>query len=174
MPRTTRSARSSRTVTTSSWRGRTGRASSPGPAGGARQPADDPFTSVLVGFAHELRGAGLRVGTGDVLTYFAAMTPLDPTDLVDLYWAGRATLLSGHEGEGVYDRVFRWYFLGEDAPARSQLMLSAQSVAEAEAALVMPAVVPGPEEDEERPALGWMASGVDALKNRSFTACTPD
>jgi hypothetical protein len=142
--------------------------------GDGRGPGDDPFTGVLVGFAHELRAAGLRVGTGDVLTYFAAMTPLDPTDLVDLYWAGRATLLSGHEDEGVYDQVFRRYFLGDNAPARSQLMLSVQSVAEAEAALVMPGTEPGPEEDEERPALGWMASGVDALKNRSFTACTPD
>ena len=53
-------------------------------------------------------------------------------------------------------------------------MLSAQSVAEAEAALVMPGTEPGPEEDEERPVLGWMASDVDALKHRSFTACTPD
>ena len=79
---------------------------------------------MLVGFARELRGAGLTVGTGDVLTYFAAMTPLDPTDLVDLYWAGRATLLSRHEDEGVYDRVFRRYFLGEDAPAAGQLMLT--------------------------------------------------
>ena len=40
----------------------------------------DPFTSVLVGFAAELRAAGLTAGTGDVLTYFAAMTPLDPTE----------------------------------------------------------------------------------------------
>ena len=136
--------------------------------------ATDPFTSVLVGFAHELRAVGLTVGTGDVLSYFAAMTPLDPTDLVDLYWAGRATLVSRHADESVYDQVFRRYFLGEDAPARSQLLLKAQSVAEAEAALVMPAIEPGPEEDEERPVLGWMASDVDALKHRSFTACTPD
>ncbi len=137
----------------------------------------DPFTSVLVGFAHELRGAGLMVGTGDVLTYFAAMTPLDPTDLIDLYWAGRATLVSRHSDDGVYDQVFRRYFLGEDGPAASLLMLDADSVAEAEATLVMPGTEPGPEEDEadqERPVLGWMASGVDALKHRSFTACTPD
>ena len=53
-------------------------------------------------------------------------------------------------------------------------MLTAESVAEAEAALVMPGTEPGPEEDEERPVLGWMASDVDALKHRSFTACTPD
>ena len=138
-----------------------------------RQPGDAPLTGVLVGFARELRSAGLTVGTGDVLTYFAAMTPLDPTDLVDLYWAGRAALLSRHEDQGVYDRVFRTYFLGADAAARSKLLLTAQSVAEAEAALVMPGTEPGPEEDEERPVLGWMASGVDALKHRSFTACTP-
>jgi len=59
------------------------------PANADPEPSD-PFSSVLVGFARELRGAGLTVGSGDVLTYFAAMTPLDPTDLVDLYWAGRA------------------------------------------------------------------------------------
>jgi uncharacterized protein with von Willebrand factor type A (vWA) domain len=144
------------------------------PEGDDRQPGDDPFTRVLAGFARELRAAGLTVGTGDVLTYFAAMTPLDPTDLVDLYWAGRAALLGRHEDQGVYDRVFSAYFLGEDAPARSQLLLTARSVAEAEAALVMPGTEPGPEEDEERPALGWMASGADALKHRSFAACTPD
>jgi uncharacterized protein with von Willebrand factor type A (vWA) domain len=138
-----------------------------------RQPGDGPLTGVLVGFARELRSAGLTVGTGDVLTYFAAMTPLDPTDLVDLYWAGRAALLSRHEDQRVSDRVVRTYFLGADAAARSQLLLTAQSVAEAEAALVMPGTEPGPEEDEERPVLGWMASGVDALKHRSFTACTP-
>ena len=144
------------------------------PEGDDRQPGGDPFTRVLAGFARELRAAGLTVGTGDVLTYFAAMTPLDPTDLVDLYWAGRAALLGRHEDQGVYDRVFGAYFLGEDAPARSQLLLTARSVAEAEATLVMPGTEPGPEEDEERPALGWMASGADALKHRSFSACTPD
>ena len=135
----------------------------------------DPFTSVLVGFAHELRAAGLRIGSGDVLTYFAAMTPLDPTDLLDLYWAGRATLVGRHCDDGVYDQVFRRYFLGQDAPAAGQLPLDAESVAEAEATLVMPGAEPEEaREDEERPVLGWMASGVDALKHRSFTACTPD
>jgi len=146
------------------------------PDAGVRHGAD-PFTSVLVGFAHELRAAGLMIGTGDVLTYFAAMTPLDPTDLLDLYWAGRATLVSRHEDSRVYDQVFRRYFLDEDAPAAGQLPLDPESVAEAEASLVMPGTEPGPDddtEDQERPVLGWMASGVDALKHRSFTACTPD
>ena len=134
----------------------------------------DPFSGVLVGFAHELRGAGLTVGSGDVLTYFAAMTPLDPTDLVDLYWAGRATLVSRHEDDGVYHQVFRRYFLDEDGPGRGELKFSVEAAAEVEAALVMPGTEPGPEDDGQRPVLGWMASDVDALKHRSFTACTPD
>ena len=75
--------------------------------------SSDPFTSVLVGFAHELRVAGLTIGTGDVLAYFAAMTPLDPTDLIDLYWGGRAPLVSRHEDDSVYDQVFRRYFLDD-------------------------------------------------------------
>ncbi len=136
-------------------------------------PTLAPFTGVLVGFARELRAAGLVVGTGDVLAYCSAMTPLDPSDLVDLYWAGRATLVSRKEDIAAYDRVFRRFFLAEGAPAVSQLLLPAQAVAEAEAALVMPGVEPGPSADEEKPVLGWMASDVDALKHRSFPACTP-
>ena len=135
----------------------------------------DPFTSVLIGFARVLRSAGIKVGTDDVLTYFKSMTPLDPTDLVDLYWAGKTTLLSRHEDMPTYDLTFKKYFLDEDAPAKSQLMLRPQSVAEAEAALVMPSTEPdSAENDEEPPVLGWMASNVDALKHRSFTACTPE
>ena len=138
------------------------------PEADSRHQADDPFTSVLVGFAHELRTAGLTVGTGDVLTYFAAMTPLDPTDLVDLYWGGRTTLLTRHADQAVYDRVFRRYFLGEDAPARTQLMLSPQSVAEAEAALVMPGTEPGPEEDNEGPpSAGWRLTWTRSSTGRS-------
>ena len=137
-------------------------------------PDRAPFAGVLVGFARELRNAGLTVGTGDVLTYCSAATQLDPSDLVDLYWAGRVTLVSRKEDIATYDLVFRRFFLDEGAPAASLLMLRASAVAEAEAALVMPGTEPGPEEDEEQPVLGWMASNVDALKHRSFATCTPE
>ena len=57
-------------------------------------PDDAPVVGVLVDFARELRAAGLAVGSGEILTYCAAMSSLDPTDLLDLYWAGRATLVT--------------------------------------------------------------------------------
>ena len=132
-----------------------------------------PFAALLVDFSRELRAAGLTVGTGDVMTYCSAMLPLDPTDLIDLYWAGRTSLVSRRDDIAVYDRVFRQYFLAEGAPAAALLTLRASAAAEAEAALVMPATEPGEQEDEEKPVLGWMASDVDALKHRSFAACTP-
>ena len=136
-------------------------------------PADSPFAPVLVGFARELRTAGITVGTGDVLTYCSAMSPLDPSDLVDLYWAGRTTLVSRRDDIPVYDEVFHRYFLAQGAPAAALLTLRTTAAAEVEAAMVMPGTEPGPREDEERPVLGWMASDVDALKHRSFAACTP-
>jgi uncharacterized protein len=135
----------------------------------------DAFTGVLVGFGDELRRAGVAVGTGDVLTYFAAMATLDPSDLADLYWGGRATLVSRHADLPVYDAAFRRYFLGADAPEETRLLLRAQTAAEAEAALVMPSTDPDEDRrDEEKPSLGWLASNADVLRHRSFAACTPE
>ena len=128
---------------------------------------------VMVGFARALRSAGITVGTGDMLTYISAMSPLDPSDLVDLYWAGRTTLVSRRDDIPVYDEVFRRYFLAEGAPPAALVTLRASAAAEVDAAMVMPGTEPGPEKDEEQPVLGWMASDVDALKHRSFAACTP-
>jgi uncharacterized protein len=138
-------------------------------------PDGAPFAEVLVGFASELRGAGLRVGTGDVLTYCSATATLDPADLLDVYWAGRATLVSRPDDIPGYDETFRRYFLAETGPAAGLLALRASAATEADAAaFVLPATDPaGADKDEEPAVLGWMASDVDALKHRSFAACTP-
>ena len=82
---------------------------------------------VLVGFARALREAGLPVGSGDALTYCRAMTALDPSDLVDLYWAGHSALLKRHEDKPRYDEVFRRYFLAADGPAAELLQLTAEN-----------------------------------------------
>jgi uncharacterized protein with von Willebrand factor type A (vWA) domain len=133
-----------------------------------------PFAGVLVGFARELRAAGVTVGTGDVLAYCSAMRPLDPSDLADLYWAGRVTLISRREDISPYDEAFRRFFLNEGSPEPTPLLLRATAAADAQPPLVMPGTEPGPEQDAEQPVLGWMASDVEALKHRSFAACTPE
>ncbi len=72
------------------------------------------FTGVLARFAGELRAAGLAVGTGDVVVFCSALSLLDPADLVDLHWAGRATLVSRHGDIPRYEEVFRRFFMGEE------------------------------------------------------------
>jgi hypothetical protein len=134
-----------------------------------------PFVSVLVGFADALRRAGLAVGTGDLLTYCAATARLDPADLIDLYWAGRTTLVVRKDDIPEYDRVFRAYFLAGGDPARELLMVNAQVTAEAEGAVLdVPATEDCENGDDEEARLGWMASDAEILKRKSFAACTPD
>ncbi|MGD0239218.1 MAG: VWA domain-containing protein [Streptosporangiaceae bacterium] len=134
---------------------------------------DDRFTGLLVRFAGELRAAGLAVGSGDVLVYCSALSTLDPSDLVDLYWAGRTTLVSKHDDISRYDEVFRRFFLGEDSPD-PELTLMLRASAEAQGALAIPSTEPGDPDSEDEAVLGWMASDVEALRSKSFAVCTPE
>jgi len=132
------------------------------------------FVTVLVEFGRALRSKGLAVGSGDIMTYCAAMTPLDPTDLVDLYWAGRTTMIVRREDVVVYDEVFRSFFLASDSPVQQLLKVKAQSAAEAEVPFEVPATEPSGKEQEEEALLGLMASNVETLKHRSFGECTDE
>jgi uncharacterized protein with von Willebrand factor type A (vWA) domain len=134
-----------------------------------------PLVSVLVAFAGELRGAGLAVGSGDVLTHCAAMASLDPTDLLDLYWAGRTTLVTRREHIPVYDRVFRRFFLDAADDLPEPLRHTIRSVAETRSVLQVPATEPGPDgRDEQQAHLGLVGSHAEVLRNKSFGACTPE
>src|SRR5213595_1746300 len=145
----------------------------PSRARGAPAPRPDPFTGLLVRFAGELREAGLAVGSGDVLVYCSALARLDPSDLVDLYWAGRSTLVSRRDDIARYDEVFRRFFLGGEGPD-PDLTLMLRASAQAQGALAIPSTEPGDSGEEDDAVLGWMASDVEALKHKSFGACTPE
>lgn len=132
------------------------------------------FVTVLVDFGRALRSKGLAVGSGDILTYCAAMAPLDPTDLVDLYWAGRTTMIVRRDDMPVYDEVFRSYFLASDSPVQKMLKVKAQANAEAETVFEVPATEPSGKEQEEETLLGLMASNIETLKHRSFGECTDE
>lgn len=135
----------------------------------------EPFARLLVEFGQELRRAGMSVGTGDVLTYCAAVAELDPTDLLDLYWGGRASLVSRREDLAVYDRVFRRFFLDASDTLPEPLQLRMPSAAQEFAVLTVPATEPGQDgHDEQEARLGLVASAAAGLKNKSFSTCTPD
>jgi uncharacterized protein len=138
-------------------------------------PERAPLVTVMVNFSRDLRAAGLAVGSGDLLSYCAATGSLDPSDLLDLYWAGRVTLVTRRDDIPVYDEVFRRFFLGGADPLREMLTLRAQVTAEAQAVLEVPATDPdGDGRQDLEATLGLTASDAEALRHKSFAACTPE
>jgi uncharacterized protein len=130
---------------------------------------------MLVGFTTELRRAGIPVGSGDVLTYCAAATVVDVTDLVDLYWAGRCTLVTRRDQVPTYHRTFLSYFLGEPGEAPGATPFSAAARAEALATLeIAETERRGEEQQEQEAELGYAASRASTVKAKSFAACTPE
>ena len=137
-------------------------------------PASSPLAGLLTGFGRELRSAGLAVGSGDIVACCAALAALDPTDLVDLYWAGRTTMVSKRDDIAVYDEVFRRFFLGAASPAAGLIRVTPKAVAQVQGVLTVPAAEPGPPGRSEQALLGLMASDAQTLRRKSFAQCTPD
>jgi uncharacterized protein with von Willebrand factor type A (vWA) domain len=129
---------------------------------------------MLVTFGNELRAAGLAAGSGEVITCAAALSALDLTDIRDLYWSGRTTMVNRRDQIAVYDRVFRHFFLGE-AETFPEPVKAAIKAAHAQAVLEIPAAEAAPEGHGNQEArLGFMASDVEIWRSKSFAACTPD
>ena len=64
----------------------------------------------LVRLGRELRGRGLPVGTGRILTFIDGVGALGLTDRASLYWAGRTTLVGNRADLDTYDDAFdAWY-----------------------------------------------------------------
>jgi uncharacterized protein with von Willebrand factor type A (vWA) domain len=141
-----------------------------------RENTNDPsgIFDVLVGFGRALRAESVAVGSGQVLTFCTAAARLDPTDLTDLYWAGRACLVTRHVDVAVYDRVFKAYFLGEGGLVHDLMRHKAQLSPEAASILE---ILPGDDTGDEKPEeehVGLMASAVETLRHKRFEDCTPE
>lgn len=135
---------------------------------------DHGLVSVLVGFGRTLREQGLAVGSGDVQTYCEAMTDLDPTDLVDLYWAGRTCLVTRKGDIPAYDEAFREYFLSEDSPLEDLFEIKAETDPEGTSPMELPPLEEPGEEQEQEGLFGFEASHVESLKHKSFSECTQE
>jgi uncharacterized protein with von Willebrand factor type A (vWA) domain len=119
----------------------------------------------LAAFGRALRAEGLPVGTGRIQSFCRAV---EEAGARDLYWAGRATLVSRRDDIPVYDRVFRACFGGEAAEPTPAVRRVAVPVPAAQA----PgggATSPG----DGEPALA-LASPVELLKRKSFARCSAD
>lgn len=133
------------------------------------------YIESLTGFGDALRRAGVPVGSGEMMTFCDAVTILDPSDLVDVFWAGRTTLVARKLHLPVYDRVFREWFLG-DRPESSETRRMVRKLALVrEIDVDIPAAEPPePGDDEQGTQMGLMASQVEIWRHKSFAACTPE
>lgn len=64
----------------------------------------------LIGFGRELRRRGLPVGTGRIVTFCRAAAVLGTIHRDELYWAGRASLVSRPEDTEAFDAAFEDWF----------------------------------------------------------------
>ena len=137
----------------------------------------DAYVAMLVDFTGELRdGRGSTVGSGDVLTYCAVATVVDPTDLVDLYWAGRCTLVTGASRCRRTTAPSCAYFLDEPGTVTPEHRRSRRSPGRGAGRRSRS---PRPSSTarsrtSSRPSSGYAAAKASTVQTKSFAACTPE
>lgn len=134
------------------------------------------FDALLVDFGHALRAAGLPVGTDDILTFCAGAASLDVTDVMDVYWTGRTTLVRRRDHVPIYNAVFRRFFLEIDPATDDERKRTMRSSATAGATLEIPNTeegLPG-EISPEEAKLGYLASTSEVYRHKAFSDCSDD
>ena len=140
----------------------------------------EPFGS-LIRFAQHLRTHGFPLGSGRIVAYCRGAAELDPTDPVDLYWAGRLALVDDHRRLPDYDRAFAQWFLQNEPESSTRpgemvfggwddegVPLGSQTVtATQEVSVVDPA-------DDSPGSSGPTASEDETLKDKRFDLWTEE
>jgi uncharacterized protein with von Willebrand factor type A (vWA) domain len=135
---------------------------------------DQGLLSVLVGFGRALREEGVVVGTGSVLGYADSMTLLDPTELLDLYHAGKATMITRNTDIPIYTKVFKQYFLSDNGPLQHLLKMKVHLDPEAETEFeVLNQPEAGQEKQFDAPT-GLMGSNMEVLRHKRFAEMTDE
>ena len=134
------------------------------------------FDELFIEFAHDLRTHGMVIGSDDVITFLSGIAVLDATDVMDVYWSGRTTLVRKKDNVPTYNKRFQAFFLTIAADETDERKLKLKSSANAGATLDVPNVeqgLPGDvQEDESR--MGYMASAADVARHKAFAECTPE
>jgi uncharacterized protein with von Willebrand factor type A (vWA) domain len=134
------------------------------------------FDELFIEFAQDLRFHGLVIGSDDVITYLSAISVLDASDIMDVYWSGRIALVRKKDNIPLYNKRFQAFYLdiGENEPDARKVKL--KSSANAGATLEVPNVeqgLPG-EVIEDETRLGYMASAADISRHKAFADCSDE
>jgi uncharacterized protein with von Willebrand factor type A (vWA) domain len=126
---------------------------------------------MLVGFVRSLRRAGLAVPVGSTVVFAQAVAAVGGTDTRQVYWAGRATLISRPEDVAVYDRIFaevwRGFVVGPEALATETFTVVMDAEDEPDAA-----PLDGEDDLIDGPTLLVRFSAHEVLRHKDFAAYT--
>ena len=128
----------------------------------------DQAERAAVAFARVLRGAGLDVPVGAVVTYAEALGLLGVDQQSGVYWAGRTTLVRRIEDVPLYDRAFEAFWLRRTADAAPSeveeehltLLLDDEDLAEGEDGETL----------EDRDVVTVRFSAHEVLRHKDFAA----
>ncbi|MGH2722333.1 MAG: vWA domain-containing protein [Actinomycetota bacterium] len=113
------------------------------------------------------------IGSGQVVTFCEGTSFMDPGDLIDIYWAGRATLLTRNIDIETYENVFQKYFMG-----KRELMMRIHTDAQKGEETAFDGLEAEQQEQEEKkkddPPQGLQASTMETLKRKRFGELTPE
>jgi len=129
--------------------------------------------NAAVAFGRVLRGAGLRVGTDRIVEFSRALEELDVTRREDVYWSGRATLLSRPEDTELYDRAFR-LFWDMSGNARSLALSRNRASVTVPEDSVAPPKKTVEENEQGKDAVTLRYSPVEVLKSKDFALYSPE
>lgn len=139
-----------------------------------QMPLSEGFDELFVEFAQELRLHGMLIGTDDVITFCNAVSVLDATDVMDVYWGGRTSLIRRKENIPVYNELFQRFFFDnwEDEPSEIKKKFRAQ------VSTTSTIEIPENErtengESKDDTKMGFMAASHEIFRNKSFNECTP-
>jgi uncharacterized protein len=123
-----------------------------------------------VAFSRVLRGAGLDVPSGSVVTFTEALGRVGMGRREGVYWAARTTLLRSPTDRGRFDAAFRAFWLGQDLEATEEVDTVPVIVA------LDDPDVPAADEDEGEPEEGDVQavrfSRTEVLRHKDFAAYT--
>jgi len=134
------------------------------------------FDELFIEFAHDLRFHGMVIGSDDVITYLSAISVLSASDIMDVYWSGRITLVRKKDNIPLYNKRFQAFFLDISDNEPDVRKVKLKSSANAGATLEVPNVeqgLPG-EVIEDETRLGYMASAADISRHKAFADCSDE
>jgi uncharacterized protein len=129
--------------------------------------AHTPTERMAVAFSRVLRGAGLRVPLGSVLTFVDALGRLSIHDRDQVYWAGRATLVRTPEDIPLYDRSFEVFWMAAtgdpDVEPEEPLHITLAVDDDSEGG-----DDPGSADAQDDPQITLRFSAMEVLRNKDF------